>query len=236
MDCDDQQQQILNPQHVTLPPGAAVLQDPRTIQQQLHIQQQLQLQQQHQQQLQMAHYDMLQRQQQASSEMAAAATAAYHVGHVSPPGSHVAHAPGHMSPSLTPSPLLGQHPITPPQAMPGSPAAHMMAPPAAPVMTDNPYNRLCNFEIEKKIGRGQFSVVSRARCLINGQVVALKKVQVRRSLLMLLMFCLVAAHWMLAMRCAALLLYIFFQASALLVSLISATNMYMYLLTSLNLC
>ena len=87
----------------------------------------------------------------------------------------------------------------------------MMAPPAAPVMTDNPYNRLCNFEIEKKIGRGQFSVVSRARCLINGQVVALKKVQVHRSLLMLLMFCLVAAHWMLPVRCAPLLLYIHYS-------------------------
>ena len=182
MDCDDvtqqqQQQQghVMNVQHVTVP-AATALHDPRTIQQQLHIQQQLQLQQQHQQQLQRAHYDMLQRQQQANSEMAAAATAAYHVGHVSPPGSHVAHATGHVSPSMTPSPLLGQHPMTPPQAMPGSPVAQMMGPPSAPIMGDNPYNRLCNFEIEKKIGRGQFSVVSRARCVINGQVVALKKV------------------------------------------------------------
>lgn len=40
------------------------------------------------------------------------------------------------------------------------------------------YCRLANFEIEKKIGKGQFSVVYRARCRINGQVVALKKVQI----------------------------------------------------------
>ena len=43
---------------------------------------------------------------------------------------------------------------------------------------ENPYCKLSNFEIEKKIGRGQFSVVYRARCKINNQVIALKKVQV----------------------------------------------------------
>lgn len=43
---------------------------------------------------------------------------------------------------------------------------------------DAMYGTLANFEIEKKIGRGQFSVVYRAKCLANDQIVALKKVQV----------------------------------------------------------
>lgn len=41
------------------------------------------------------------------------------------------------------------------------------------------YNTLANFRIEKKIGRGQFSEVYRAACLLDGVHVALKKVQVR---------------------------------------------------------
>lgn len=41
------------------------------------------------------------------------------------------------------------------------------------------YNTLANFRIEKKIGRGQFSEVYRASCLLDGVPVALKKVQVR---------------------------------------------------------
>lgn len=41
------------------------------------------------------------------------------------------------------------------------------------------YNTLANFRIEKKIGRGQFSEVYRAACLLDGVPVALKKVQVR---------------------------------------------------------
>lgn len=41
------------------------------------------------------------------------------------------------------------------------------------------YMQLASFVIEKKIGRGQFSVVCRARCIRDGSVVALKKVQVR---------------------------------------------------------
>lgn len=40
------------------------------------------------------------------------------------------------------------------------------------------YGTLSNFEIEKKIGRGQFSVVYRAKCVANDQIVALKKVQI----------------------------------------------------------
>lgn len=47
---------------------------------------------------------------------------------------------------------------------------------------DKPYySSLSNFVIEKKIGRGQFSVVYRARCTVDGAIVALKKVQVRHS-------------------------------------------------------
>ena len=40
------------------------------------------------------------------------------------------------------------------------------------------YGALRNFEIEKKIGRGQFSVVYKARCLVDNSAIALKKVQV----------------------------------------------------------
>ena len=54
----------------------------------------------------------------------------------------------------------------------------MLPPMAPPPLAEKPYCRLANFEIEKKIGRGQFSVVYRARCRTTGSVVALKKVQV----------------------------------------------------------
>lgn len=40
------------------------------------------------------------------------------------------------------------------------------------------YGRLDSFEIEKKIGKGQFSEVYKARCKEDGSYVALKKVQV----------------------------------------------------------
>ena len=40
------------------------------------------------------------------------------------------------------------------------------------------YSELGNFDIEKKIGKGQFSEVYKARCLLNNRVIALKKVQV----------------------------------------------------------
>lgn len=40
------------------------------------------------------------------------------------------------------------------------------------------YSDLSNFLIEKKIGRGQFSEVYRATCLLDNRQVALKKVQV----------------------------------------------------------
>ncbi len=40
-------------------------------------------------------------------------------------------------------------------------------------------DRLANFEVEKRIGHGQFSEVYKAKCTVNGMTVALKKVQVR---------------------------------------------------------
>ena len=40
------------------------------------------------------------------------------------------------------------------------------------------YTSQKNFEIEKKIGKGQFSVVYKARCLLDNSIVALKKIQV----------------------------------------------------------
>ena len=49
---------------------------------------------------------------------------------------------------------------------------------------DSVYGKLENYEIEKKIGKGQFSVVYRARCLAVSEesddppIVALKKVQI----------------------------------------------------------
>lgn len=42
------------------------------------------------------------------------------------------------------------------------------------------HNSLANFQIEKKIGRGQFSEVYQARYLLGNTSVALKKVQVIR--------------------------------------------------------
>merc|ERR1712156_954646 len=44
--------------------------------------------------------------------------------------------------------------------------------------TDSPYGNLANFCIDKKIGKGQFSVVYRAKAAHDGRTVALKKVQI----------------------------------------------------------
>lgn len=45
--------------------------------------------------------------------------------------------------------------------------------------SQNPiYGQLANFDIERRIGKGQFSVVHRATCRKNSAVVALKKVQI----------------------------------------------------------
>ena len=44
--------------------------------------------------------------------------------------------------------------------------------------SSSPYGNLDGFTIERKIGKGQFSVVYRARALHNQATVALKKVQI----------------------------------------------------------
>lgn len=43
---------------------------------------------------------------------------------------------------------------------------------------ESKYSAMKNFEIDKKIGKGQFSEVYRARCVVDNTTVALKKVQV----------------------------------------------------------
>ena len=44
----------------------------------------------------------------------------------------------------------------------------------------SPYNTVASYKVEKKIGRGQFSVVYRAKCLCDPELstVAMKKIQV----------------------------------------------------------
>ncbi|XP_043985914.1 serine/threonine-protein kinase Nek7 [Gambusia affinis] len=49
--------------------------------------------------------------------------------------------------------------------------------PQKPLQPDMGHNSLANFQIEKKIGRGQFSEVYRARYLLDNTSVALKKIQ-----------------------------------------------------------
>ena len=44
--------------------------------------------------------------------------------------------------------------------------------------SDSPYGALTGFTIDKKIGKGQFSVVYRARAIHDQKTVALKKVQI----------------------------------------------------------
>uniref|UniRef100_A0A2I3HPJ3 NEK6-subfamily protein kinase n=1 Tax=Nomascus leucogenys TaxID=61853 RepID=A0A2I3HPJ3_NOMLE len=62
------------------------------------------------------------------------------------------------------------------QGMQGPPVPQFQ--PQKALRPDMGYNTLANFRIEKKIGRGQFSEVYRAACLLDGVPVALKKVQV----------------------------------------------------------
>ena len=45
-------------------------------------------------------------------------------------------------------------------------------------ISDSAYGKLENFEIDRKIGKGQFSVVYKAVCKVNDVLVALKKVQI----------------------------------------------------------
>ena len=44
--------------------------------------------------------------------------------------------------------------------------------------SDSIYGKLSNFKIDRKIGKGQFSVVYRAECKVDRLPVALKKVQI----------------------------------------------------------
>uniref|UniRef100_A0A8C5W428 NEK6-subfamily protein kinase n=1 Tax=Microcebus murinus TaxID=30608 RepID=A0A8C5W428_MICMU len=60
------------------------------------------------------------------------------------------------------------------QGMQGQPVPQFQ--PQKALRPDMGYNTLANFRIEKKIGRGQFSEVYRAACLLDGVPVALKKV------------------------------------------------------------
>lgn len=46
------------------------------------------------------------------------------------------------------------------------------------MVTREHYNTLKHFQLEKKIGQGQFSVVFKAHSLVDGECVALKKIQV----------------------------------------------------------
>uniref|UniRef100_A0A665X407 NEK6-subfamily protein kinase n=1 Tax=Echeneis naucrates TaxID=173247 RepID=A0A665X407_ECHNA len=63
----------------------------------------------------------------------------------------------------------------------GQQAAVPVFQPQKPLQPDMGHNSLANFQIEKKIGRGQFSEVYRARYLLDNTSVALKKVQVRHN-------------------------------------------------------
>ena len=56
----------------------------------------------------------------------------------------------------------------------------------APGHDESKYNCLSSLYIEKKIGKGQFSEVYRAKCLIDNETVALKKIQVKFSNFLLL--------------------------------------------------
>uniref|UniRef100_A0A3P9MA69 NEK6-subfamily protein kinase n=2 Tax=Oryzias TaxID=8089 RepID=A0A3P9MA69_ORYLA len=50
--------------------------------------------------------------------------------------------------------------------------------PQKPLQLDMDYSSLANFQIEKKIGKGQFSEVYRARYILDNTPVALKKIQI----------------------------------------------------------
>ncbi|XP_013766310.1 serine/threonine-protein kinase Nek7 [Pundamilia nyererei] len=60
----------------------------------------------------------------------------------------------------------------------GQQAAVPVFQPQKPLQPDMGHNSLANFQIEKKIGRGQFSEVYRARYLLDNTSMALKKIQI----------------------------------------------------------
>ena len=212
MDCDGMSGNVpttTSAQSMMGPPASNVLPhtDPRVLQQQLHMQQQLHHQQLHQQQLMQQQYQMMQAHggsgqpppEVAGGHMPSPQTPPHispqPIGHISPqPLGHVSPQPmGQISPTnpsvghISPQPNMMPPPQSiPPQSLAGPPQGVITHP--THMMNENPYARLCNFEIEKKIGRGQFSVVSKARCKLNGQIVALKKVQVRSFNHLLLLY------------------------------------------------
>lgn len=47
-----------------------------------------------------------------------------------------------------------------------------------PISRQHLYGTLENFQIEKQIGQGQFSQVFKAKCLVDGRVVALKRMKI----------------------------------------------------------
>jgi serine/threonine protein kinase len=47
------------------------------------------------------------------------------------------------------------------------------------LMSNNFYNSLQYFEIEKQIGKGQFSEVFRAKCVADNRTFALKRIRVK---------------------------------------------------------
>lgn len=65
---------------------------------------------------------------------------------------------------------------------------------------DSIYGMLSNFEIDKQIGKGQFSTVYRAKCKLDGKLVALKKVQVKFQFI-LFSFLLCLLHYLLYIIC-----------------------------------
>lgn len=72
----------------------------------------------------------------------------------------------------------GPSPARPPAAGAPPPSPGPLAVVLSPYVTPEHYTQLKNFQVEKKIGQGQFSVVYRARNLVDGEIVALKKIQI----------------------------------------------------------
>ena len=84
----------------------------------------------------------------------------------------------HTQQQIARPPPPGGFPV-PPNPHPASSHQIYMPPPPPPAATvENPVCQLSSYEIDRKIGRGQFSVVYKARYKMNNQIVALKKVQV----------------------------------------------------------
>ena len=59
--------------------------------------------------------------------------------------------------------------------------SNVLGPMPARATGADPYGALANFEVQKTLGRGHFSVVYAARNRFNGDHVALKKVEVSKT-------------------------------------------------------